>query len=206
TCFVTTIGLVQFFSGQFQKVYKPNRYFIAAGFGPLGWDLPAAIGVKVARPEATVVDVVGDFGFGYMENQLAVASMYSIPIIVTIIDDGCLGLIRQNQELAYGFHYGVDIVYDRLAPRLTDFVKLAEAYGIAGERVEVPDDIRPAFERAMKANEEGRPYLIDFITESVDASTGLRIDKIVERGYRVSPVPPAKVDIEIPPVSRFPQK
>ncbi|MFQ6095901.1 MAG: thiamine pyrophosphate-dependent enzyme, partial [Candidatus Bathyarchaeia archaeon] len=206
TCFVTTIGLVQMLSGQFQKVYKPKRYFINSGFGCLGWDLPASIGIKVACPELTVVDVVGDFGVGYMTNQLAVASMYSIPIIVTIIDDGYLGLIRQSQELSYGFHYGVDIAYDRLAPRLTDFVKLAEAYGIAAERVEVPDDIRPALERAVKANEQARPYLIDFITRSVDASTGERIDKITERGYRVNPIPPAKVELEIPPISRFIQK
>ncbi len=206
TCFVTTIGLVQMLSGQFQTIHKPKRYFINSGFGCLGWDLPASIGIKVACPELTVVDVVGDFGVGYSTNQLAVASMYSITIIVTIFNDGYLGLIRQNQELAYGFHYGVDIVYNRLAPRLTDFVKLAEAYGIAGEHVEVPGDIRPAFERALKANKEERPYLIDFITRSVDASTGLRIDNVTERGYRANPIPPAKVELEIPPISRTVQK
>jgi tartronate-semialdehyde synthase len=190
TAYVTTIGLVQMLSGQFQKVYKPKRYFINSGFGCLGWDLPASIGVKIARPDLTVVDVVGDLGVSYSENQLAVASQYNVPIIVAIIDDGCLGLIRQNQELAYGFHYGIDIVYNRLAHRLTDFVTLAEAYGIAGEHVALPEEIRPSLGRALKATTDGRSYLIDFITESVDASTGLRIDKITERGYRVNPLPP----------------
>lgn len=202
TAYVTTIGLVQMLSGQFQKVYKPKRYFINSGFGCLGWDLPASIGVKVGNPELKVVDIVGDFGFSYSSNQLAVASQYGVPIIVAIINDGYLGLIRQNQELSYGFHYGIDIVYDRIAPRLTDFVKLAEAYGIAGERVSSPEKIKSALERALQVTKDSRPYLIDFITESVDASTGLRIDKVIERGYRVNPITPAKVELEIPPVSR----
>ena len=203
TAYVTTIGLVQMLSGQFQKVYKPKRYFINSGFGCLGWDLPASLGIKTARPDLTVVDVVGDFGVTYSANQLAVASQYGVPIIVAIIDDGYLGLIRQNQELEYGFHYGIDIVYNRVAPRLVDFVKLAEAYGIAGERVAQPEEIKPSLERALKATKDERPYLIDFITESVDVSTGLRIDKITERGYRVNPIPPAKVELEIPPISKF---
>ena len=67
TLFTTCIGLNQIWSSQFQEIFKPRHYLIPGGAGPLGWDLPAAIGAKIARPEVLVVDVVGDFGFEFCE-------------------------------------------------------------------------------------------------------------------------------------------
>ena len=80
TIFVTTIGLNQIFSSQLQRVIKPRHYLVCGGAGPLGWDLPASIGVKLAKPENNVVAICGDFGFGFMCEELAVAAMYNVPI------------------------------------------------------------------------------------------------------------------------------
>ncbi len=181
TIFVTTIGLNQIFSSQLQKIYRPRHYLIPGGAGPLGWDLPAAIGAKLARPGKTVVNIVGDFGFGFMAEELAVAAMYNIPIRTIILNDGHLGLIRQAEELLYEFHYEVDTWYNvEDGMHLVDFVAFARAYGVKGERVERPEDIRPAFERAVKAS---GPYVVEvMIDRSTNTSFGPSIDKITERG------------------------
>lgn len=182
TIFVTTIGLNQMLSSQLQNVYKPRHYLVPGGAGPLGWDLPASIGVKLAKPQNLVVDVTGDYGFGFCVEELAVAVMYEVPVVFIILNDGHLGLIRQTEKYVYQMHFAVDTWYtDRLVgyPRLIDFVKLAEAFGAMGERVEKPGDLREAFERAVKAN---HPYVIDVITHrETDVSTGTSIDAIVER-------------------------
>jgi tartronate-semialdehyde synthase len=182
TIFVTTIGLNQIFSSQLQKIYKPRHYIVCGGAGPLGWDLPAAIGVKIAKPDNTVVGITGDYGLGFMCEELAVASMYNIPIITVILDDGYLGLIRQASELFYNMNFEVEIRYDRVNKRLVDFIKLGEAFGISGEWVEKPTEIKTAFERGIEANKNGRPYIIDILIDrGTNASTGGSIDNIVER-------------------------
>ncbi|MEM2921736.1 MAG: thiamine pyrophosphate-dependent enzyme, partial [Candidatus Bathyarchaeia archaeon] len=180
TIFVTTIGLNQIFSSQLQKIYKPRHYLIPGGAGPLGWDLPAAIGAKIGKPNNTVVNIVGDYGFGFMVEELAVAAMYSIPIRTIILNDGHLGLIRQAEELLYEFHYEVDTWYDiEDSTHLVDFVTLAHAYGVEGERVEKPEEIRPALERAVNAK---GPYLVEvIIDQATNTSFGPSIDKITER-------------------------
>jgi len=182
TMFVTTIGLNQMLSSQLQNVYKPRHYLVPGGAGPLGWDLPASIGVKLAKPDHLVVDVTGDYGFGFCVEELAVAVMYNIPVAFIILNDGHLGLIRQAEKYFYSMHYEVDTWYtDRFIgyPRLIDFVKLAESFGAIGERVEKPGDLKGAFERAAKAD---HPYIIDVIIHrETDVSTGTSIDAIVER-------------------------
>jgi len=181
TIFVTTIGLNQIFSSQLQRIYKPRHYLIPGGAGPLGWDLPAAIGTKLAKPNNTVVNITGDFGFGFMAEELAVAAMYNIPIRTIILNDGHLGLIRQAEEVLYEFHYEVDTWYDvEDSMRLMDFVEFARAYGVKGERVERPEGIRPALERATKAK---GPYVVEVIIDrGTNTSFGPSIDKITERG------------------------
>lgn len=175
TIFTTCIGLNQIWSSQFQRVFKPRHYLIPGGAGPLGWDLPAAIGAKVARPENIVVNVVGDYGFGFCGEELAMAVMYNLPIIVIIINNGYLGLIRQQEKYLYDMNYEVETWYQ---DGLIDFVKLAEAYGAYGERVEAHENIKPALKRAVACN---KPAIIDIIVErETDASMGMAIDKIVE--------------------------
>jgi tartronate-semialdehyde synthase len=173
--FTTGCGLTQIWSGQFQSIARPYTYLASGGAGTLGFDLPAAIGAKVARPEATVVAVMGDGGFGFMVEELAMACQHQVPIVVIIVNNGYLSLIRQNQRYAYEYEYGVDLTYDGLG---VDFVRLAEAFGAYGERVIRPEDIRAAFERATRS---GKPAILDIIVErETDAAMGASLDAIRE--------------------------
>ncbi len=175
TIFTTGCGLTQIWSGQLQSTAKPHTYLVSGGAGTLGFDLPAAIGAKVARPDATCVAVMGDGGFGFMMEEMAMACQHKVPVIVVIINNGYLSLIRQNQRYAYEYEYGVDLTYDGLG---IDFVKLAESFGAYGERVTEPDEISQAFDRAVKS---GKPALIDVIVErETDASMGVSLDAVRE--------------------------
>ncbi len=189
TIFVTCIGLNQIWSSQFQKIFKPRHYILPGGAGPLGWDLPAAIGAKVANPRNTVVNVVGDYGFGFCGEELAMAVMYDLPIVVIVVNNGYLSLIRQSEKYGYNMNFEVETWYQ---DHLLDFVKFAEAYGAYGQRVETPEDIKPALQRAV---ESGRPSIVEIIVErDTDASMGTSIDNIIE--YEPLPAaerPPAVV-------------
>ena len=98
TVFVTCIGLNQIWSGQLQQIRKPRHYLDCGGAGPLGWDMPAAIGAKVARPDKQVVQVTGDYGFQFCMEELPVAVMYGVPILIVVLNNGYLGLIRQAED------------------------------------------------------------------------------------------------------------
>ena len=183
TVFVTCIGLNQIWSGQLQEIYQPRHYLDCGGAGPLGWDLPAAIGAKVARPDKRVVQVVGDYGFEFCCEELGMASMYEVPILTIIINNGYLSLIRQAEKYGYNMNYEVSIWYDG-DNKMIDFVKFAEAFGAHGERVEYPEEIKPAIQRALHWMEDNRrPALVDIIVErEADASMGASIDAIREFG------------------------
>jgi tartronate-semialdehyde synthase len=112
--FVTCIGLNQIWSGQLQKITKPRHYLDCGGAGPLGWDMPASIGAKVARPDKQVVTVVGDFGFQFCMDSLPVAVMYGVPFVIVVLNNGYLGLIRQASKYMYDMNYEVQIWYDSL--------------------------------------------------------------------------------------------
>ena len=114
TIFVTCIGLNQIWSGQLQKISKPRHYLDCGGAGPLGWDLPASIGAKVARPDKQVAMVVGDFGFQFCMDALPVAVMYRVPFVCIVLDNGYLGLIRQAEKYLFEMEYEVQIWYDSL--------------------------------------------------------------------------------------------
>jgi tartronate-semialdehyde synthase len=114
TVFVTCIGLNQIWSGQLQKISKPRHYLDCGGAGPLGWDLPASIGAKVARPDKQVVQVVGDFGFQFCMEELPVAVMYKIPFVCIVLNNGYLGLIRQAEKYNFDMNYEVQIWYDSM--------------------------------------------------------------------------------------------
>jgi tartronate-semialdehyde synthase len=175
TVFVTCIGLNQIWSSQFQRIFKPRHYLIPGGAGPLGWDLPAAIGAKIAHPQKTVVNIVGDYGMGFCSEEMAMAVMYELPVIVIVINNGYLSLIRQQEKYVYDMNYEVNTWYGDM---MVDFVKFAEAYGAYGQRVELPEEIKPALQRALDAN---RPSIIEVIVDrETDASMGASLDKIVE--------------------------
>lgn len=178
TLFYTGCGLAQIWSGQLQEVDKPRRYLPSGGAGTLGYEVPAAIGGKVGRPDCTSVAVVGDGGFMFMAEELAMAAHYGIPVIVVIVNNGYLSLIRQNQKYAYGYEYGVKLWYDDTGQKMTDFVKLAEAMGCKGERIDRAEQIEDAFKRAVSAQ---CPYVIDIIVErETDCSMGGSIGAVRE--------------------------
>jgi len=179
TVFVTCIGLNQIWSGQLQEIRKPRHYLDCGGAGPLGWDLPAAIGAKVARPDKTVVQVTGDYGFQFCMEELPVAVMYNVPLITVVLNNTYLGLIRQAEKYVYDMNYEVEIAYEGANQgRGFDFVKFAEACGALGERVEDPAGLKPAFQRAREAR---APYLIEVVLEKeTDCSMGVSIDAIKE--------------------------
>jgi len=153
----------------------PRTYLASGGAGTLGYDLPAAIGAKLAKPGATVVAVMGDGGFGFMMEEMAMACQYNVPVITVIVNNGYLSLIRQNQKYAYKYEYGVDLTYDGLG---MDFVKITEGFGGYAERVSRPEEIKPALARCVAS---GKPALLDVIVErTTDASMGPSIDAITE--------------------------
>lgn len=178
TLFYTGCGLTQIWSGQLQEIDVPRRYLASGGAGTLGYEVPAAIGGKIGRPDLKSVAVVGDGGFMFMGEELAMAAQYNVPVIVVIVNNGYLSLIRQNQKYAYGFEYGVKLWYDDSGEKMTDFVKLAEALGCKGERVHKAEEIAGALERAVAAN---CPYVIDIIVErETDCSMGSSIASVKE--------------------------
>ena len=182
TVFVTAIGLYQIFGGQFQKTYKPRHYLCCGQAGPLGWEVPACIGVKLGRPDKTVVGVVGDYSFQFLMEEIAVACQYKVPYVLVMLNNAYMGLIRQG-EMNYDMNYAVDIAYDGPDSEYgIDNVKIMEAMGALGRRVEKPEDIQEALDWAVQASEEQQvPALVEIMCQrEVNAAMGLSIDKINE--------------------------
>ena len=175
TMFTTGCGLNQIWSGQFQEINKPRMYLPSGGSGTLGFDIPAAIGAKVAMPQNKAVAVMGDFGFTFMVEELAVAAANNIPIIVVILNNAYLSLIRQNQKYAYKYEFAVSMKENHT---MMDYVKVAEGFGCMGERVFKPEDISKAFENAVNS---GKSYVIDIIVEeNTDCSMGPNVGAVKE--------------------------
>lgn len=158
TMFTVGCGIVQIWSGQLQKVNKPRHYLPSGGAGTLGYEVPAAFGAKVAYPDRHCVTVLGDFGFTFLGEELAVAVAFDKPVIAIILNNAYLGLIRQNQKGAYGFEYAVDMPYNQ--DGTVDYVMVAQGYGCLAERVLTPDDLQAAIGRAKAS---GRTYVIDAV-------------------------------------------
>ncbi|HEY1573068.1 MAG TPA: glyoxylate carboligase [Pseudonocardiaceae bacterium] len=178
TYFVTAIGLYQIWSGQFQRAYLPRHYQVCGQAGPLGWEIPAAIGVKSAVPDAEVVAVVGDYSFQFLVEELAVAAQYDLPFVIVMLNNEYLGLIRQA-ETGYGMNTEVDIHYDDHG---TDNVLVMEAYGCTGRRISRPDQIADTLAWARKeAARTSRPVLVEIMVDrEANASMGTAIDSVVE--------------------------
>lgn len=180
--FVTAIGLYQIWGGQHHKAFKPRHYQVCGQAGPLGWEIPAAIGVKKAlkssEPDTEVVGVVGDYSFQYTVEELAVAAQYDVPFVLIMINNEYLGLIRQA-EIPFDMNYHVDIHYDEFG---SDNVKIMEAYGCSGRRVYKPEEIRDSLEWARKETRRtSRPVLVEIMIER-EANTphGPNIDAVKE--------------------------
>jgi tartronate-semialdehyde synthase len=179
---VTAIGLYQIFGGQFQKTYKPRHYLCCGQAGPLGWEVPACIGVKLGRPENLVVGIVGDYSFQFLMEEIAVAVQYNIPYVLVMLNNAYMGLIRQG-ELNYDMNYAVDIAYEGPDNDYgIDNVKVMEAMGALGRRVWRPEEIQDALDWAVQAsNQRGVPALVEIMCErETNAAMGLSIDKVNE--------------------------
>ena len=182
TIFVTAIGLYQIFSGQFQKTYKPRHYICCGQAGPLGWEVPACLGVKLGRPENLVVGVVGDYSFQFLMEEVAVAVQYRVPYVLVMLNNAYMGLIRQS-ELPYDMNFAVDLSYEGPDSEYgIDNVMIMEAMGALGRRVWRPEEIKDALEWAVRTSEEQRvPVLVEIMCErETNAAMGLSIDKINE--------------------------
>jgi tartronate-semialdehyde synthase len=186
TRYVTTIGLSQIAAAQFLHVYKPRHWINAGQAGPLGWTLPAALGVCVADPEATVVALSGDYDFQFMIEELAVGAQFNLPYIHVLVNNAYLGLIRQAQR-TFDMDYCVQLSFDNVnAPELNgygvDHVAVAEGLGCKAMRVFEPDDILPTLEQAKKLMAEYRvPVVVEIILERVtNIAMGTEIDNVVE--------------------------
>jgi tartronate-semialdehyde synthase len=186
TCFVSSIGLGQIASGQFQKVFRPRNYIICGQAGPLGWIIPACIGVKLAAPSKEVVGVGGDYDFQFMIEELAVAAQFNVPFVMILINNSYLGLIRQAQK-GYKMDYEVQLSFRNInSPELgeygVDFVKVVEGLGCRAIRVFDPEKIQESIQAARKMTNELRvPVVVEVLTERVtDIAMGPEIDKITE--------------------------
>ena len=158
------IGISQIWSAQLFDAYEPRTYLVTGGAGPMGWGLGAAIAAKLAKPERQCVNFVGDGSLCMSLQDLATAAMFDIPIVVYLLNNSLLGLIRQQQNLFYGErHISTSIGYDQDDhDRGVDFVRVAEGMGMRGERVEKPEEIKPALTRAFAS---GRPSLLEVVVD-----------------------------------------
>ncbi|MEO5833731.1 MAG: glyoxylate carboligase [Nakamurella sp.] len=186
TRYVSTIGLSQIAAAQFLHVYKPRHWINAGQAGPLGWTVPATLGVVAADPDATVVAITGDYDFQFMMEELAVGAQFNLPYIHVLVNNAYLGLIRQSQR-GFDMDFCVQLAFDNInstehASYGVDHVKVAEALGCKAMRVTEPDDILPALETAKKMIVEHRvPVLVEIILEHVtNISMGTELDKVVE--------------------------
>jgi len=156
TIIVTGVEQHQMWAAQHFVYTKPNSFISSGGLGTMGFELPAAIGVKVAHPEEMVWSVAGDGGFQMTVQELGTIAQENIAVKIAIINNGYLGMVRQWQELFYERRYVDTKLWN------PDFVKIAEAYNIPGIKVKNREEVAPAIRKAM---DYPGPFLIDFVVE-----------------------------------------
>ncbi|MCT2544769.1 glyoxylate carboligase [Streptomyces atratus] len=172
TRYVTTIGLSQIAGAQMLHVYRPRHWINCGQAGPLGWTVPAALGVATADPDGSVVALSGDYDFQFMLEELAVGAQHRIPYVHVLVNNSYLGLIRQAQR-NFDIDFQVNLEFENLnSPELgvygVDHVKVVEGLGCKAIRVTEPDRLLPAFEEAKKLAAEFRvPVVVEAILERV---------------------------------------
>ena len=186
TCYVSTIGLSQIAGGQFLHVFKPRHWINCGQAGPLGWTMPAALGVRAADPDRLIVALSGDYDFQFMIEELAVGAQFKLPYLHVLVNNSYLGLIRQSQR-GFDMDYCVQLAFDNInAPELrgygVDHVKVVEGLGCKAIRVTQAADIQPAFEQAKRWMEQDRvPVVVEIILERVtNIAMGTEIDNLTE--------------------------
>ncbi|MFF5624424.1 glyoxylate carboligase [Microbacterium sp. NPDC012755] len=191
TTYVTTIGLSQIAGAQLLHVYGPRQWINAGQAGPLGWTLPAALGVVRGKPEQPVVALSGDYDFQFMIEELAVGAQHKLPYIHVVVNNSYLGLIRQSQR-PFEMDYEVSLAFDNInTPQDSssiatgygvDHVKVAEGLGCKALRVERPEDLAAGFAEAERLRDEFQvPVVVEVILERVtNIAMGADLDTMNE--------------------------
>ncbi len=191
TTYVTTIGLSQIAGAQLLHVYGPRQWINAGQAGPLGWTLPAALGVVRGKPEEKVVALSGDYDFQFMIEELAVGAQHKLPYIHVVVNNSYLGLIRQSQR-PFEMDYEVSLAFDNInTPEDptsvatgygVDHVKVAEGLGCKALRVERPEDLAAGFAEAERLRDEFEvPVVVEVILERVtNIAMGADLDTMNE--------------------------
>ncbi len=186
TCYVSTIGLSQIAGAQFLHVFKPRNWINCGQAGPLGWTIPAALGVRAADPTRKIVALLGDYDFQFMIEELAVGAQFKLPYIHIVVNNSYLGLIRQSQR-GFNMDYCVQLGFDNInAPHLNgygvDHKAVVEGLGCKFIRVYEQAEIKPAVEQAQAWLLEHRvPVVIEVMLERVtNIAMGTEIDAVNE--------------------------
>ena len=186
TCYVTTIGLSQIAAAQFLHVYKPRNWINCGQAGPLGWTIPAALGVRAADPTRRIIALSGDYDFQFMIEELAVGAQFKLPYLHVVVNNSYLGLIRQSQR-GFNMDYCVSLAFDNInAPETggygVDHVKVAEGLGCKAIRVFRQEEIDPAIQQAEQWMAQYRvPVVVEIILERVtNIAMGTEIDNVTE--------------------------
>jgi len=188
TVYVTTIGLSQIAGAQFLHVFEPRQWINCGQAGPLGWTLPAALGVVASDSTKTVVGLCGDYDFQFLIEELAVGAQFKLPLVVVLVNNSYLGLIRQSQR-GFEMDFCVQLAYDNLNvddPALKgygmDHAKVVEGMGCKALRVTDPSKIESALVQAKAMAQELRvPVVVEVILEKVtNIAMGTEIDMVNE--------------------------
>ncbi|WP_374442581.1 glyoxylate carboligase [Pseudomonas panipatensis] len=186
TCYVSTIGLSQIAGAQFLHVYKPRHWINCGQAGPLGWTIPAALGVVKADPQRQVVALSGDYDFQFMIEELAAGAQFKLPYIHVLVNNAYLGLIRQAQR-GFDIDYCVQLAFDNVnTPELdgygVDHVAVVEGLGCKAIRVFDANDLQAAFAQARELMQRHRvPVVVEVILERVtNIAMGTEINAVTE--------------------------
>ncbi|MCX5907896.1 MAG: biosynthetic-type acetolactate synthase large subunit, partial [Deltaproteobacteria bacterium] len=153
----TEVGQNQMWTAQFYTFNKPRTLITSGGLGTMGFGFPAALGVQVAFPDKTVIDIAGDGSIQMNIQELATAVQYNLPVKVAILNNRCLGMVRQWQQLFYQQRDSQTLF--EVSP---DFVKLAEAYGAVGLRATKPEEVEPVIRQALSIR---KPVFMEFLID-----------------------------------------
>ena len=190
TVYVSNIGLSQIAAGQFLNIFGPRQWINCGQAGPLGWSLPAALGVVAADPSRTVVAITGDYDFQFLIEELAVGAQFNLPYVHVLVNNSYLGLIRQSQR-GFEMDFCVQLAFDninvpdsedKLRSYGVDHVAVVEGLGCKAIRVKNPGDIEAALRQArLLAAEHRVPVVVEIILEKVtNIAMGTEIDKVNE--------------------------
>jgi tartronate-semialdehyde synthase len=188
TVYVTTIGLSQIAGAQFLHVFEPRQWINCGQAGPLGWTLPAALGVVASDTTKTVVGLCGDYDFQFLIEELAVGAQFKLPLVVVLVNNSYLGLIRQSQR-GFDMDFCVQLAFDNINvddPALKgygmDHAKVVEGMGCKALRVTDPDKLEGTLQQAQAMAKDLRvPVVVEVILEKVtNIAMGTEIDKVNE--------------------------